>query len=109
MGVPAELLQKALVPHGHLGDIAQRCNVRIDLGVEVMPCLQQVSITGSIACNTVAAYFLQERAAQYGTHAGVGAAQGAAGNAPAAALVAVAATTCAILSVAMRGHQACDI
>lgn len=83
--VPAELLQKALVPHGHLGDIAQRCNVRIDLGAEVMPCLQQVSITGSIACNTVAAYFLQERAAQYGTVAGVGAAQAAACNTPAPA------------------------
>merc|ERR1719362_1404417 len=85
--VPAELLQKALVPHGHLVDIAQRCQVRIDLGVEVMPSLQQVSITGSIACNTVAAYFLQERAAQYGTVAGAGVAsqgatQGAAGNAP---------------------------
>jgi len=80
--VPAELLQKALVPHGHLVDIAQRCQVRIDLGVEVMPSLQQVSITGSIASNTVAAYFLQERAAQYGTVAGAGAAQAGASNAP---------------------------
>jgi len=80
--VPAELLQKALVPHGHLVDIAQRCQVRIDLGAEVMPSLQQVSITGSIACNTVAAYFLQERAAQYGTVTGVDAAQAVAGSAP---------------------------
>mmetsp|Transcript_27881 Transcript_27881/g.64994 ORF Transcript_27881/g.64994 Transcript_27881/m.64994 type:complete len:111 (+) Transcript_27881:1-333(+) len=64
--LPADLLQQALVPHGHLAEIAQRCPVRIDLGAEVPPNLLQVSVTGPVAANALAIYFLQERAAQYG-------------------------------------------
>mmetsp|Transcript_123776 Transcript_123776/g.344502 ORF Transcript_123776/g.344502 Transcript_123776/m.344502 type:complete len:141 (+) Transcript_123776:2-424(+) len=64
--LPADLLQQALVPHGHLADIAQKCQIRIDLGAEVPPSLLQVSLSGPVAANAMAAYFLQERAAQYG-------------------------------------------
>merc|ERR1719433_1879170 len=63
--IPADLLQQALVPHGHLADIAQRCQIRIDLGGEVPPNFLQVSMTGPVMANAMAAYFLQERAAQY--------------------------------------------
>eukprot|EP00929_Paragymnodinium_shiwhaense_P016305 TRINITY_DN12457_c0_g2_i1.p1 TRINITY_DN12457_c0_g2~~TRINITY_DN12457_c0_g2_i1.p1 ORF type:complete len:717 (+),score=195.28 TRINITY_DN12457_c0_g2_i1:110-2260(+) len=70
--LPLDLLQKALIPLGYLSEIAEKCQIRIDLGPEVM-CLQeakgqvvmrQVSMTGSVAGNALAAYFLQERAAQ---------------------------------------------
>merc|ERR1712217_572527 len=33
----AELLQKALIPFGHLAEIAERCQIRIDLGAELPP------------------------------------------------------------------------
>mmetsp|Transcript_19258 Transcript_19258/g.57840 ORF Transcript_19258/g.57840 Transcript_19258/m.57840 type:complete len:120 (+) Transcript_19258:1-360(+) len=64
--LPAELMQKALVPHGHLADIAQKCQIRIDMGAEVSPNLIQVSLSGPAVANAMATYFLQERAAQYG-------------------------------------------
>merc|ERR1712232_1112424 len=70
--LPVDLLQKALVPHGHLADIAQRCQIRIDLGVDVPPNMRQVSFTGSVPANAMAAYFLQERAVQYGGSGGCG-------------------------------------
>merc|ERR1712039_285598 len=63
--IPSDVLQQALVPQGHLGDITQKCGIRIDLGEEVPPNLQQVTFTGSVAANAMAAYFLQERALQY--------------------------------------------
>uniref|UniRef100_A0A7S2G9V2 Uncharacterized protein n=1 Tax=Alexandrium andersonii TaxID=327968 RepID=A0A7S2G9V2_9DINO len=70
--LPAELLQKALVPHGHLADIAQKCQIRIDLGAEVSPNLLQVSLSGPVAANAMAAYFIQERMVQYGGGGGAG-------------------------------------
>eukprot|EP00747_Dinoflagellata_sp_TGD_P168603 gnl/TRDRNA2_/TRDRNA2_195379_c0_seq1.p2 gnl/TRDRNA2_/TRDRNA2_195379_c0~~gnl/TRDRNA2_/TRDRNA2_195379_c0_seq1.p2 ORF type:complete len:111 (-),score=25.10 gnl/TRDRNA2_/TRDRNA2_195379_c0_seq1:85-417(-) len=68
--LPVNLLTNALVPHGHLGDIAQKCNVRIDLGAEVPPNMRQVSIQGTLVANTMVVYFLQERAMQYSSMAG---------------------------------------
>merc|ERR1719433_831606 len=64
--LPVDLLQQALVPHGHLSDIAQRCQICIDLGPEVHPNMRQVSLSGSVTANAVAVYLLQERAAQCG-------------------------------------------
>merc|ERR1712060_620567 len=63
--LPAELLSKSLVPHGHMAEIAQRCGIRIDLGDKVPPDMCQVGFTGSVVANAMAAYFLQERALQY--------------------------------------------
>lgn len=60
-----ELLQKALIPFGHLAEIAERCQIRIDLGSEVPPGLRQVSLAGTAVANAMAAYFLQERSLQY--------------------------------------------
>merc|ERR1719316_2081767 len=62
--LPAELLQQALIPHGHLAEIAQKCNINIDLGAELSS-MRQVSLTGTVAANAMAAYFLQERSLQY--------------------------------------------
>merc|ERR1719277_769234 len=64
--LPQELLQRALIPNGHLGEIAQRCQVRLDLGADVAPNRRQVTLTGAVAANAMAAYFLQERASQFG-------------------------------------------
>merc|ERR1712003_589878 len=68
--LPSELLQQSLVPHEHLSDIARTCQIRVDLGADVQPNMRQVSLTGSVAANAMAAYFLQERAMQYGTNCG---------------------------------------
>lgn len=65
--VPQDLLQKALIPHGDLSAIAQRCQIRIDLGDHVAPNMRQVSLSGTIAANAMASYFLQEKSVQYGT------------------------------------------
>merc|ERR1712070_986843 len=64
--LPVGLLEQALVPRGHLQEIAQRCQIRIDLGAEVPPKMRQVAFTGPVVANTLAAYFLQERASLYG-------------------------------------------
>jgi len=64
--LPNRLLQQALVPQGHLAEIANKCQIRIDLGQEVQPDLRQVTLCGGVAANSVAAYFLQERALQHG-------------------------------------------
>mmetsp|Transcript_51742 Transcript_51742/g.160307 ORF Transcript_51742/g.160307 Transcript_51742/m.160307 type:complete len:131 (-) Transcript_51742:343-735(-) len=64
--LPMELLQKVLVPRGHLAEIAQRCQIHIDLGAEVPPSMRQVSFVGPVSANAMALYFLQERAAQHG-------------------------------------------
>merc|ERR1719163_1653205 len=58
--LPVDLLQRALVPHGHLAEIAQTCNINIDLGVELAS-MRQVLLTGTVAANAMAAYFLQEQ------------------------------------------------
>merc|ERR1719263_1620337 len=63
--LPVDLLQQSLIPQGHLADIAQKCRITIDLGAEVSPSMRQVSLTGTVAANTMAAYFLQERTLQY--------------------------------------------
>jgi len=63
--LPAELIQRALIPQGHIAEIAQRCGIRVDLGGEVHPDLLQVGLTGSIVANAMASYFLQERVQQY--------------------------------------------
>merc|ERR1712110_895789 len=62
--LPSDLLQQALVPGGHLGDIAKKCQVRIDLGEELANRHKRVTVTGSVAANAMAAYFLQERLVQ---------------------------------------------
>ncbi|CAE7288965.1 PPID, partial [Symbiodinium microadriaticum] len=62
--LPTSLLQESLIPKGQLTEIAQRCQVRIELGQEVPPDLRQVTLRGGLAANSVAAYFLQERALQ---------------------------------------------
>lgn len=63
--LPVDLLQQALIPHGHLGEIAQKCRIQIDLGTELPQSMQQVSLSGTVAANAMAAYFLQERSLQY--------------------------------------------
>merc|ERR550534_2796024 len=68
--LPAELVQRVLIPRGHLAEIAQRCQVRIDLGADVPPNLRQVSLGGSVVANAMAALFLQERALQFGAASG---------------------------------------
>merc|ERR1719277_2246760 len=70
--LPQDLLQRALIPNGHLGEIAQRCQIRLDLGPDVAPNRRQVTLTGAVAANAMAAYFLQERAAQFGGGGGLG-------------------------------------
>ncbi|OLP91072.1 Peptidyl-prolyl cis-trans isomerase D [Symbiodinium microadriaticum] len=61
--LPTSLLQESLIPKGQLTEIAQRCQVRIELGQEVPPDLRQVTLRGGLAANSVAAYFLQEHGA----------------------------------------------
>merc|ERR1712107_478029 len=65
--LPERLLQQALIPSGRLTEIANRCQIRIDLGMEVQPNLRQVTLVGGVAANSMAAYFLQERALQHGS------------------------------------------
>ncbi|CAJ1358226.1 unnamed protein product, partial [Effrenium voratum] len=62
--LPSSLLHQTLIPKGHLAEIAQKCQVHLELGQEVSS-LQQVTLRGGIAANAVAAYFLQERALQH--------------------------------------------
>lgn len=62
--LPVDLIQQVLIPHGHLAEIAQTCNISIDLGAEISS-MRQVSLRGTIAANAMAAYFLQERSLQY--------------------------------------------
>merc|ERR1719361_2346163 len=57
--LPVDLLQQILVPQGHLAEIAQKCGIRIDLGMELPNNMCQVAFTGPIASNAMAAYFLQ--------------------------------------------------
>jgi len=64
--LPDTIIQKVLVPQGYLTEIAQRCHVRIDLGSAVPPNLRQVALSGSVAANSTAVYFLQEKALQCG-------------------------------------------
>ncbi|CAE8672298.1 unnamed protein product, partial [Polarella glacialis] len=66
--LPNALLQQALIPNGQLGEIANKCSIRIDLGQEVQPNLRQVTLSGGVAANAMASYFLQERALQWGGH-----------------------------------------
>merc|ERR1712110_1098811 len=47
--LPLDLLQQTLIPQGHLGEIAQKCGIRIDLGGEVQSNACQVALTGPIA------------------------------------------------------------
>ncbi|CAJ1438923.1 unnamed protein product, partial [Effrenium voratum] len=56
--LPSSLLHQTLIPKGHLAEIAQKCQVHLELGQEVSS-LQQVTLRGGIAANAVAAYFLQ--------------------------------------------------
>jgi hypothetical protein len=62
--LPVDLLQQALIPHGHLAEIANTCSINIELGAEVSS-MRQVSLKGTVAANAMAAYFLQERSLQY--------------------------------------------
>jgi len=68
--MPSELLQKSLIPNGHLAEIAQKCRIQLDLGADVAPNQRQVCLSGTIAANAMAAYFLQERSMQYGGMSG---------------------------------------
>mmetsp|Transcript_138412 Transcript_138412/g.240873 ORF Transcript_138412/g.240873 Transcript_138412/m.240873 type:complete len:108 (+) Transcript_138412:3-326(+) len=63
--LPMELIQKALIPSGHLAEIAEKCHIRIDLGREVPPNLREVMMTGTVVANAMAIYFLQERTMQH--------------------------------------------
>lgn len=62
--LPVDLIQQALIPNGHLAEIAQTCSLNIDLGAEISG-MRQVTLTGTVAANAMAAYFLQERSLQY--------------------------------------------
>eukprot|EP00928_Gymnodinium_smaydae_P002503 TRINITY_DN1089_c0_g1_i1.p1 TRINITY_DN1089_c0_g1~~TRINITY_DN1089_c0_g1_i1.p1 ORF type:complete len:741 (+),score=154.81 TRINITY_DN1089_c0_g1_i1:199-2421(+) len=57
--LPRRLTRQHLIPRGRLQEVAQRCGVRIDLHSEVEPDGIEVSITGTVLANTVAAYGLQ--------------------------------------------------
>lgn len=63
--LPNDLLHLCLIPQGHLAEIAHRCEVRIDLRADVTPSQRQVALTGTVVANSMAAYFLQERAFQH--------------------------------------------
>merc|ERR1719411_2098732 len=52
--LPVDMLQQLLVPQGHLAEIAQKCGIRIDLGIEVPTNMCQVAFTGPIASNAMA-------------------------------------------------------
>ena len=58
--LPERLVQHALIPHGHLTEIAHKCNVRIDVGPEVLPIHRAIHLIGTVISNTFAAYCLQE-------------------------------------------------
>jgi len=62
--LPQDMIQRALIPNGHLADIAARCQIRIDLGADMPPNLRQVTLHGSVAANSMAAYFLQQTCLQ---------------------------------------------
>merc|ERR1711924_438886 len=64
--VPNNVLQQALIPKGYLSEIANRCQIRIELGQDVQPNLRQLTFCGGVAANAVAVYFLQERLLQLG-------------------------------------------
>eukprot|EP00929_Paragymnodinium_shiwhaense_P016304 TRINITY_DN12457_c0_g1_i1.p1 TRINITY_DN12457_c0_g1~~TRINITY_DN12457_c0_g1_i1.p1 ORF type:complete len:664 (+),score=137.20 TRINITY_DN12457_c0_g1_i1:90-2081(+) len=61
--VDHDVLQHSLIPQGHLAEIAQKCQLRIDVGPEVNTSgrCKQLTFTGSLVANAMAAYFLQER------------------------------------------------
>merc|ERR1719265_1437976 len=62
--LPVDLIEQCLIPQGHFSDICQACNINLDLGAE-MSGMRQVSLTGTVAANAMAAYFLQERSLQH--------------------------------------------
>lgn len=62
--LPVDLLQEALIPHGHLSEIANTLNINIQLGDQVAS-MRHVMLSGTVASNAMAAYFLQERSLQY--------------------------------------------
>merc|ERR1712217_635841 len=64
--LPERLVRQSLVPHGHLTEIADKCQIHVDLGAEVSAGMLQVTLSGSVAANSMAAYLLQERSMQYG-------------------------------------------
>merc|ERR1711972_1288684 len=63
--LPFHVVHKALIPHGHLSEIAQKCQIKIDLDNEMAPQQCQLTFSGSMVANSLASYFLQERAMQY--------------------------------------------
>merc|ERR1712176_696227 len=56
------LVHQSLIPYGHLAEIAEKCQIRVDLGAEVSAGMLQINLSGSIAANSMAAYMLQDRA-----------------------------------------------
>lgn len=63
--LPVALVQNILVPRGFMGEIAQRSGVKIDLGPEGPAGMLQVSLSGSMVSNSLAALMLQEKTLQF--------------------------------------------
>merc|ERR1712048_1268444 len=57
--MPDSLLQRALVPSGHLQEVSTRCRVKIDLRREVAPSHREVVLTGTAAATSAAAFWIQ--------------------------------------------------
>lgn len=62
---PRRVLDGGLLARGHLGEVAQRCGVRIDLEADTLPGdLRALTLTGTVVANAFAVLHLQWRAAQ---------------------------------------------
>ncbi|CAE7466018.1 unnamed protein product [Symbiodinium natans] len=63
----SDILFSTLVPGGHMQELAQRCQVHIDIVADAsLPAsLRQVVLTGSLASNAAAAYWLQVGTARH--------------------------------------------
>eukprot|EP00930_Biecheleria_cincta_P062935 TRINITY_DN48398_c0_g1_i1.p1 TRINITY_DN48398_c0_g1~~TRINITY_DN48398_c0_g1_i1.p1 ORF type:complete len:711 (+),score=157.14 TRINITY_DN48398_c0_g1_i1:79-2211(+) len=69
--LPEDLLLKSLVPSGLLQDVSRRCQVQIEVAAgSAPPRLRLLILTGTLASNAAAAYWLQVGATCYAATAG---------------------------------------
>merc|ERR1712187_448325 len=53
--IPINLIQNILVPRGFMAEIAQRSGAKIDLGTEGPAGMRQVTVSGTMIANSLAA------------------------------------------------------
>merc|ERR1712039_225679 len=63
--IPINLIQNILVPRGFMAEIAQRSGAKIDLGTEGPAGMRQVTVSGTMIANSLAALYLQEKVIQF--------------------------------------------